>query len=143
MSRGGDPEETDPSSVSLAGVFHALGNDDRLALLATLRVLSPYSASIEELSIAVGISRFAASRHLRILREAGLAEGARIVHQYRHRLSSRHFERIDAWLLELFDAALLDEVELKAIPRTDQTPGRPRNHPFSATAAPMVSIGVR
>lgn len=96
---------TEPSGHSFDDVpfdvlFHALGNDDRLAILDRLRRCGGAPATIEQIARHVEISRFATSRHLAILRAAGLVQGQRIGHKYLHLIRSEPFERLDGWLTD-------------------------------------------
>lgn len=52
-----------------------------------------------------GLSRFATSRHLRILREAGLIAGSRSGAKFLHRLATSRFDDIDEWLLRYLSDA--------------------------------------
>src|SRR5438876_4283025 len=77
-------------SESLADPFDALGDPNRRAIL---ELLGSGGRSVQELADELPISRPAVSRHLRLLKEAGLvtdrAEGTR-------RLYRLHNEGIDA-----------------------------------------------
>jgi DNA-binding transcriptional ArsR family regulator len=58
-----------------SGVFAALGDHNRLALLARLSSQGPLS--ISQLAAGGDISRQAVTKHLHILQDAGLIDGAR------------------------------------------------------------------
>jgi DNA-binding transcriptional ArsR family regulator len=67
---------TDPSSVDLAGaapIFAALGDETRLWLVE--RLLADGPLSIARLTDGAGITRQAVTKHLQVLKEAGLARG--------------------------------------------------------------------
>ncbi|WP_109212379.1 MULTISPECIES: metalloregulator ArsR/SmtB family transcription factor [Microbacterium] len=90
----------------LSQVFAALANDDRLAILDVLRESRDTECSIERIADSIEMSRFATSRHLRILRQAGLVDGRRSGHKFLHRLAQSRFDDIDDWLLDyLIEAA--------------------------------------
>jgi DNA-binding transcriptional ArsR family regulator len=76
-------------------VLHALADDGRRTLLAILR---DHSATAGELADALPITRPGVSRHLRVLREAGLVE---VRAEAQRRIYSLHAEplaEVDAWL---------------------------------------------
>jgi DNA-binding transcriptional ArsR family regulator len=79
-----------PSTREVADPFEALGDPHRRAIL---RSLAEGERSVGELAASMPISRPAVSRHLRVLREAGLvqeeARGTR-------RIYSLHADGIDA-----------------------------------------------
>jgi DNA-binding transcriptional ArsR family regulator len=62
---------TDPGARDAAPLFAALGDPLRLELLARLR---EGPRSVADLSRPVPVSRQAVSKHLEVLREAGLAQ---------------------------------------------------------------------
>jgi DNA-binding transcriptional ArsR family regulator len=70
-----------PSPAPEHNVFDALGDANRRAILA---LLGTHERSVQQLANALPISRPAVSRHLRVLREAGLVtdrpEGTRRVY---------------------------------------------------------------
>jgi DNA-binding transcriptional ArsR family regulator len=90
MRYGGD--------VDTARVFAALANHDRLAIIEDLRKGSA-SASIGEISSGVELNRFTTSRHLAILRDAGLVVARRHGQRIVHDLVPAAFDAIDDWLL--------------------------------------------
>ena len=76
-------------------VLHALADESRRTVLDILR---DHPASAGELAQALPIARPGVSRHLRVLREAGLVE-VRVDAQRRlYRLRLEPLEEIDAWL---------------------------------------------
>jgi len=87
--------------MSLTAVFAALANDERLAILRTLADSARETgrgASISSLADAVGITRFSASRHLRILATAGLVTVRRSGHALIHRLEPAGLDIVEDWL---------------------------------------------
>lgn len=88
-------------SRSLASVFSALGNEERLVILSVLardRALNRSGASISVIARRVGVSRFSASRHLRILEVAGLITAHRVGHSILHRLTRGGLDQVEDWL---------------------------------------------
>lgn len=84
---------------SLVEVFAALANSDRFEIVNTLlqgHVSGRTGMAVTELARELGISRFAASHHLGILRAAGVVETGR--HGNRS-ISVLHTER----LMEIWD----------------------------------------
>lgn len=98
-SGGPADDESVDDSRSLSSIFAALANDDRLAILAVLHEHPGDECSIEMIAMHAGLSRFATSRHLAILRAAGLILGLRSGHRFLHRLASTGFDDVDDWLL--------------------------------------------
>lgn len=88
------------SGTAEAELFAALANNDRLLILSVMLAAEAEGRhfSITRLAAATEISRFAASRHLAILRRVGLIqvqfEGRRAIHQ----LSASRFEALEDWL---------------------------------------------
>ncbi|WOF23534.1 metalloregulator ArsR/SmtB family transcription factor [Microbacterium betulae] len=65
----------DGDDAALVDLFAALSNGDRLRIVRTLgesRGASVRGMSITEIAREVGITRFGASRHLAVLRDAGI-----------------------------------------------------------------------
>lgn len=85
--------------MGIVSVLSALANDDRLAIVASLR-LRARPSSIGEIARDAGLTRFAASRHLRILRGAGLVGVERSRQKHLHFLRPSGFEAVEDWLLE-------------------------------------------
>ncbi len=83
--------------------FEALGDPNRRALV---ELLGSGGRSVRELSEALPISRPAVSRHLRLLKEAGLvveeAQGTRRI----YRLHARGVEAVEAYLLQVWGDAV-------------------------------------
>jgi len=83
--------------------FEALGDSNRRAIV---ELLGSRARSVREIADALPISRSAVSRHLRLLKEAGLvideARGTRRVYQLHH----QGVEAVQAYLAEVWgDAA--------------------------------------
>lgn len=93
----------------LAQVFSALASADRLAILAELRRAAESSPSrsgtmtISEVALRLDMSRFSASRHLNVLREAGLVECVRSDRKALHSLSPSSLNALEDWLYPLLD----------------------------------------
>lgn len=90
-------------SAGMAEVFRALAHDDRLAMLEHLRCTPRGQAGVLELAAASGISRFAASHHLGVLRAAGLIVMSKQSHRHLHRVDGTALRAIEDWAY-LFDA---------------------------------------
>jgi DNA-binding transcriptional ArsR family regulator len=97
-------------SATLAGaapLFAALGDETRLRIVARLCAGGPQS--IAGITSGVKVTRQAVSKHLRVLREAGLAQGVRRGREIRWALAPdrldvarRHLDRIsDQWTRRL------------------------------------------
>ena len=86
------------SSASAGDPFEALGDPNRRAIVELLGAGAPEGRSVGELALALPISRPAVSRHLRLLKAAGL-----VVEEPRgtRRLYRLHDEGIDAVRLYL------------------------------------------
>jgi len=96
----------DSAGEGIASVFAALSNPDRLQLLHALRDANaryPGGLTITALANKVGITRFAASRHLRVLATAGLVRAAASKTSLLHSLEPRAFEAVEDWLLGYTD----------------------------------------
>ncbi|WP_127818095.1 ArsR/SmtB family transcription factor [Microbacterium sp. CPCC 204701] len=92
----------------LAVIIRALANEDRLRLVREIATEHAVSAcegfTIAELATRVEISRFAASRHLGILRDAGLVCRRQVGVRSVHTLDPSGFEMLEDWLYPLIDA---------------------------------------
>ncbi|MFB7890607.1 ArsR/SmtB family transcription factor [Microbacterium sp. NPDC056044] len=103
-----DETHTPDDERGLSRVFGALANSDRIAIIDMLRGSAadePGGVSISRVAEATGLTRFSASRHLRILCEVGLVSATRQRHSVLHRLDSRGFDAVEDWLC----GAALDE----------------------------------
>jgi len=99
--------EDDPDRPGLHQVFAALSNPDRLAILAELRPTcdDPHPArTVTALARVIGVSRFAASRHLRQLCDAGLLEMNRCGKAMLHRLALPGLAQVEDWLYPIVDS---------------------------------------
>lgn len=114
VARPGDVNDSDAGMATvrapeLAQVFSALASTDRLAILTDLRRAAETSPrgtgarTISEVAFRVGVSRFSASRHLGVLREAGLVERIPSDRKALHRLTSRSLFAVEDWLYPLLD----------------------------------------
>jgi DNA-binding transcriptional ArsR family regulator len=76
----------DPAPAFEAQVFEALGDANRREIL---RILSGGGRPVQEIADAMSISRPAVSRHLRLLKDAGMvaerAQGARRIYHLQER----------------------------------------------------------
>lgn len=96
------------SSRGMATIFAALSNPERVAILEALA--SPLctsgerGASITEIAARIGQSRFAASRHLRILSGAGLVSVEQSRRTRHHRLVEAGMIRIEDWVCSVIPA---------------------------------------
>ena len=87
-------------AATTAEIFRALANTDRLAILDHLRKSPHGRASISEIAEQTGISRFSASHHLAILRDAELLEMSSVHHQRVHWLNHDTLRALEDWLYQ-------------------------------------------
>ncbi|HET7067087.1 MAG TPA: metalloregulator ArsR/SmtB family transcription factor [Nocardioides sp.] len=78
-------------------VLHALADESRRTVLEVLR---DHPASAGELAEALPIARPGVSRHLRVLREAGLVDVRRDAQRRIYSLRSEALIEVDEWLAE-------------------------------------------
>ncbi|MGZ4683773.1 MAG: ArsR/SmtB family transcription factor [Acidimicrobiales bacterium] len=101
--------------------FEALGDPNRRAIL---ELLSGEGRSVQQLADALPISRPAVSRHLRLLKEAGLVaeepQGTRRI----YRLQDQGVEAVEAYLTQVWGEAVM-RFRLTAENTTPRRPGRP------------------
>jgi DNA-binding transcriptional ArsR family regulator len=76
-------------------VLHALGDESRRTML---EILHTHSATAGELAEALPIARPGVSRHLRVLREAGLVEVEQQAQWRIYRLRPEPLVELDSWL---------------------------------------------
>jgi DNA-binding transcriptional ArsR family regulator len=76
-------------------VLHALGDESRRTMLEILRT---HPATAGELAEALPIARPGVSRHLRVLREAGLVEVDQQAQWRIYRLRPEPLVELDSWL---------------------------------------------
>ncbi|MGZ4729751.1 MAG: ArsR/SmtB family transcription factor [Acidimicrobiales bacterium] len=100
--------------------FEALGDPNRRAIL---ELLSGEGRSVQQLADALPISRPAVSRHLRLLKEAGLVaeepQGTRRI----YRLQDQGVEAVEAYLTQVWGEAVM-RFRLTAENTTPRRPGR-------------------
>jgi DNA-binding transcriptional ArsR family regulator len=77
------------------GVMHALADESRRTMLEILR---DHPATAGELADALPIARPGVSRHLRVLREAGLVEVEQQAQWRIYRLRPEPLADLDSWL---------------------------------------------
>src|SRR3954470_15077341 len=78
-------------------VLHALADQSRRTVMEILR---DHPASAGELANALPIARPGVSRHLRVLRQAGLVDVRQEAQRRIYRLRPEAFIEVDAWLEE-------------------------------------------
>lgn len=76
-------------------VLHALSDESRRTVLEVLR---DHPATVNELAAALPIARPGVSRHLRVLREAGLVEVRQDAQRRVYSLRPEPLAELDAWL---------------------------------------------
>ncbi|MBW8750526.1 MAG: winged helix-turn-helix transcriptional regulator [Propionibacteriales bacterium] len=76
-------------------VLHALADESRRTML---EVLKDHPATVTELAELLPIARPGVSRHLRVLREAGLVEVEQDAQWRIYRLRPEAMAEVDAWL---------------------------------------------
>ena len=76
-------------------VLHALADESRRTMLEILR---SHPATVGELAEALPIARPGVSRHLRVLREAGLVEVEQQAQWRVYRLRPERLVELDSWL---------------------------------------------
>jgi DNA-binding transcriptional ArsR family regulator len=92
-----------PTRASRADPFEALGDENRRSIL---RLLGAEGRSVTEIAAELPISRPAVSRHLRLLREAGLVTEERRGTRRIYHLHSRGVAAVQAYLEQVWgDAA--------------------------------------
>ena len=82
---------------SMDAVLHALADESRRTVLEILRA---HPASAGELAEAIPIARPGVSRHLRVLREAGLIDVRREAQRRIYSLRPEALIEVDEWLAE-------------------------------------------
>jgi DNA-binding transcriptional ArsR family regulator len=81
--------------VGMDAVLQALGDPSRRAMLEILR---DHPATVSELAAALPIARPGVSRHLRVLREAGLVSVEQDAQRRIYSLRPEALVEVDAWL---------------------------------------------
>lgn len=117
MSRRPNAEQSRRTRTDRSGsigarekVFGALADPTRRAILDGLRAAAD-GQPVAVIAQAFPVSRPAISKHLRILRDAGLVHEARQGRQRVHRLNPRPLQAVDDWLTayrQFWSARLLD-----------------------------------
>lgn len=113
------PSSTTPHGVrargvhgdrNLASVLHALANRERLDLVQAIAAghlgdgrESPEGLTISRMAAALEISRFSASRHLGILRAAGVLDVQLDGPRALHTLNETAFDGLEDWLYAVLD----------------------------------------
>ena len=92
-----------PSPVPSGDPFDALGDPNRRAII---ELLSHEARSVQELADALPISRPAVSRHLRLLKDAGLVIEAPVGTRRIYRLQDQGVEAVQAYLTEVWGEAI-------------------------------------
>ena len=92
----------EPASDGLEILFAALASRDRLSLMSVLlgetKADGRHGSSISMLASEAEISRFSASRHLSVLRRAGLVEVHHAGPRALHHLNVARLEAVEDWL---------------------------------------------
>lgn len=78
-----------------AAIFHALGDPTRRAILDLLRTTERSAGDVAK---QFPVSRPAVSRHLRVLREAGLVVQHKEAQSRYYRLAPEALREVDSWL---------------------------------------------
>jgi DNA-binding transcriptional ArsR family regulator len=101
----------------LAGVFAALANEHRLAIIEELRAhrgsnpaTPDASLNVSEIAQRTELTRFSASHHLGVLRESGVLTAYRTSREMRHSVNEETLEEVEDWLLALLDDPLVPAV---------------------------------
>ncbi|MEA2366247.1 MAG: hypothetical protein QOE69_1733 [Thermoleophilaceae bacterium] len=109
-----------PSAAPMDDPFDALGDPNRRAILA---LLGTHSRSVKQLADALPISRPAVSRHLRVLKNAGLVtdrpEGTRRLYE----LQDHGVDAVRAYIEQVWG-----EAAARFKPAADNSARRPRGH---------------
>lgn len=80
----------------MPSAFDALSEPSRRAILT---LLAEGERSVGELEAALGLSQPSVSKHLRVLREAGLVEATVDAQRRVYRLQPGPLQEVDAWML--------------------------------------------
>jgi DNA-binding transcriptional ArsR family regulator len=90
-----DAPPSAPSSGGSAPVFDALGEPNRRRILDLLREAE---CPVGDLVGALGLSQPAVSKHLRVLRDAGLVDVRADAQRRLYRVRAQRLQAIDEWL---------------------------------------------
>jgi DNA-binding transcriptional ArsR family regulator len=88
-----------PATVPAGDAFEALGDPNRRAIV---ELLSAHGRSVQELADALPISRPAVSRHLRLLKEAGLVVEEPVGTRRIYRLQDEGIEAVQEYLMQVW-----------------------------------------
>ncbi len=102
------PNQTDVTTAGVAQVFAALGDANRLSLLA--RLCDGESHSITQLTQGTGISRQGVSKHLTVMERARVVSKERVGRETRYALQPGTLQQARTYLdraSEQWDDALL------------------------------------
>jgi DNA-binding transcriptional ArsR family regulator len=91
------------ASAPAGDPFEALGDPNRRAIV---ELLSAESRSVQEIADALPISRPAVSRHLRLLKEAGLVVEEPLGARRIYRLQDQGIEAVQAYLTQVWGDAI-------------------------------------
>ena len=83
------------NEAQLNGLFHALSDPTRRAILARLAL---GEASVSELMAPFGFSQPTISKHLKVLEGAGLIEGGRDAQRRPRRLTAAALKEVANWI---------------------------------------------
>lgn len=99
-------------------IFDVLAEQIRRDILVTLRNAAPADMSVSDIVTAVGTTQPTASKHLKVLREAGLVavreEGQ---HRY-YRLSPEPLATVECWISGMNTAPIADGTDEPLAPRS-------------------------
>jgi DNA-binding transcriptional ArsR family regulator len=112
--------------------FEALGDPNRRAIV---ELLSTEGRSVQELADALPISRPAVSRHLRLLKEAGLVVEEPLGTRRIYRLQDQGIEAVQAYLTHVWGDAIA-RFRLTAENITPARAGAPKGQTRSNVATP-------
>lgn len=102
--RAAAPRDEVGESGGMDSWLALLANSDRRAIVSHLASLAHADgASVGEIAFAAGVSRFSASRHLQIMKEAGLVDTERCGNRVHARLLAEPFRKVDDWLWSIVD----------------------------------------
>jgi DNA-binding transcriptional ArsR family regulator len=109
---------------SMESVFEIIAEPNRRAILS---LLVSSQQSVGEIERQLGMSQPTASKHLRVLREAGFVESTVDAQRRLYRLKPEPFQEVDMWLAQFrrFWSAHVDALERhldKYFDRMDQSP---------------------
>jgi DNA-binding transcriptional ArsR family regulator len=112
------------SPLAEAAVFLALADPTRRAILTRLR---ERELSVNAIAGPYAMSRPAVSKHLRVLRRAGLVREERSGRQRFYRLAPEPLRAVDRWLEEYRRLWSTNLARLKTLVETEARRGQARN----------------